>query len=669
MVGIVAASAALWALAPWREKAPDPTTARGESAEPGRENEEPSTEALAPEEVVATSRPPDAAVEAPRVAMPQEGEPALAPLRGRLVDKLTGEALPDFVLGIRGPLSESIPLLGKEEDRFTLGIKLPPKHVERVTTDSAGRFTTRQSFEPGRLEFALHDLVDARQHPAAAGVFEHTHSPEVVRRSEEQVFEVSVGPTYRIDVTLPEGTREDEFFATIPSGLEAGNPVMHRTVAEDPGSPLGLFYGSSSSRSDSLAPRTPLRSGQPRWVRFRAPVLSKHLTGELPELHLRSSDGLWAGAAAIDSVRGVQLEPVRIELTHRGTIEGSILNSEGKPQPSSWVQLSRDDQVIEGQGADARGGFLFRWLAPGEYQVVITNERYVEWTASVTVTAGDSTRIDVALVSAGRLGTIAGALRSRTGRHRSKGGILTLTSKDDPAFALLKTARYRKRSGDYEAAFSFEDVPVGRYELRLDPLDNRRWSALTLEVSAPATGVDFWCEDEAATFELAFRVLAARTDAPLESPWTIVWMGDPAADRRLDTNWESGTYLGVPEGVPMRWLVSAPGCRPVWGDETAFTSAGATRVAEVRLEPGWGQRFVVTHGGKEPLPGVNVRIDGESVGRTDSAGVLFVERDAKPATLEFVLEGWHVTWGYVDPSHPGFKHLGLESPVYLKRDE
>ncbi|MEQ1891879.1 MAG: carboxypeptidase-like regulatory domain-containing protein, partial [Planctomycetota bacterium] len=333
------------------------------------------------------------------------------------------------------------------------------------------------------------------------------------------------------------------------------------------------------------------------------------------------------------------------------------------------VALVRDGQAIQGQGADARGGLSLRWLAPGEYQLVITNERYLEWTGSVTVTAGESTRLDVEMVSFGRLGTISGALRSRTGRHRSKGGILTLTSKDHPDFALLKTARYRKRSGDYEAAFSFEDVPVGRYELRLDPLDNRRWSALTLEVSAPATGVDFWCEDEAATFELAFRVLAARTDAPLESPWTIVWMGDPAADRRLDTNWESGTYLGVPEGVPMRWLVSAPDCRPVWGDETAFTSEGATRVAEVRLEPGWGQRFVVTHGGKEPLPGVEVRIDGESAGRTDSNGVLFVERDAKPATLEFVLEGWHVTWGYVDPSHPGFKHLGLESPVYLKRDE
>ena len=106
----------------------------------------------------------------------------------------------------------------------------------------------------------------------------------------------------------------------------------------------------------------------------------------------------------------------------------------------------------------------------------------------------------------------------------------------------------------------------------------------------------------------------------------------------------------------------------MWGDETAFTSEGATRVAEVRLEPGWGKRFVVTHDGNEPLPGVEVRIDGESAGRTDSTGSLFVERAAKPARLEFVLEGWHVTWGRVDPSDPGFDH-GLESPVYLKRDE
>lgn len=667
MALVVVVSVVLWLLAPWRERTPELTPAPEQVSEPSREIEPPLNPASILDESPAASLV-ETVVEEPRVALPQEGEPLLAPLRGRLVDKLTGEALPEFVVEIRGPRPEPIRLIGGDEDRFSLGFELPPKRVEKVTTDPAGNFTTHQGFEPGLLEFVLHDLADARQHPAAPGVIEHTHSPEAARRSEEQVFEVRVGPTYRIDVTLPEGTQEDDFFATIPADIETGNPVMHRTVAEDPGSPLALFYGSSSSRSDTLEPRTPLRSGEPRWVRFRAPILFQRVSGGLSELHLRSADGFWAGAAAIASVRGVHPEPVRIELTQCGAIEGRILDSEGKPLPSSWVQLAQDDEAIHEQGADARGGLSFRWLAPGEYQLVITNDRYLEWTATVTVTAGESTRLDVGMVSAGRLGTIAGALRSRTGRHRSKGGILTLTSKEDPSFYLIKGVRYRKRSGQYEAAFAFEDVPVGRYELTLDPLDNRRWSALTLEVSAPATGVDFWCEDEAATFELAFRVLAARTDAPIESPWTAAWMGDPATDRRLDDNWESGTYLGVPEGVPIRWLVSAPGCRPVWGDETAFTSEGATRVAEVRLEPGWGKRFVVTHDGNEPLPGVEVRIDGESAGRTDSTGSLFVERAAKPARLEFVLEGWHVTWGRVDPSDPGFDH-GLESPVYLKRDE
>lgn len=52
---------------------------------------------------------------------------------------------------------------------------------------------------------------------------------------------------------------------------------------------------------------------------------------------------------------------------------------------------------------------------------------------------------------------------------------------------------------------------------------------------------------------------------------------------------------------------------------------------------------------------------------TDSEG-LVRQQGAGPSSLEFRLEGWHVSWGRVDPAASDFG-WGPQTPVYLARDE
>ncbi|MCZ6597114.1 MAG: hypothetical protein O7B99_05730, partial [Planctomycetota bacterium] len=202
-----------------------------------------------------------------------------------------------------------------------------------------------------------------------------------------------------------------------------------------------------------------------------------------------------------------------------------------------------------------------------------------------------------------------------------------------------------------------------------DPLDNMRWSTLSMTVSPPAEGLEFICEDDTPTFDLGFRAFDAETGRRIEErTWTIVWQGDPLDDIRLDDDYETRLYEGVPEGLPYRWVLRAKGYRLAWGDETAFRTEGDLRVVEAHLVPGWGQIFKVTTPEREALQGVEILVDGESMGRTDERGMIAIDVDFRPRSLEFRLAGWHVSSPRVDPEKEGFG-WGPQTSVRLSPNE
>lgn len=600
-----------------------------------------------------------------------------APLRGRLTDRSTGEPVPEFLLHARGPRGDARkweapgdPDAGKPT--LAISFRSRPRRVESIVTGADGRFVSQGGFEDGLLDLVLADhpsfLERRTSSPDDGKAIEHEHSIDDLGRSKDAEIEVAIGPTYRLDVTLPSGTDVEDFYATFPR-TSPGLRGMHRAVAGDPRSPMAFFFG-GATKPNAGEQRAPLREGEPLWARFRDPVpralpTSDDRRGHV--LHLRSRDGYWSGSAPVTSIEGVSPEVVSVSLERRGSVEGTVLNGDGEPVPTAWIELiaaSAPDSPTREVGADRKGRFAFRWLAEGDYELVVQTDRYEEARSTVSIVEGTTERAKVRLNSGVPLGTISGLLRSRTGQHRTKGGIVSLKSLDDPEFFLFKTVSYRARKGEFIAAFSFANVPSGSYELRLEPQDNRRWETRAMTVSPPVEGLEFICEDDAPTFDLALRAIDARTGNPIETSWSIVWQGDPLDDVRLDDDWESGLYRGVPEGVPLRWILRAQGHRLAAGDQTDIRAHADHRVIEARLEPGWGQVFTVTTRDDEPIAGVELLADGSSIGVTDALGVVAINLDAKPNRLEFQYRDWVVASGSVDPNEASFG-WGPETRVVL----
>ncbi len=627
-------------------------------------------------------------------AVPSEIESAprdLAfPFRGRLIDASTEEPIPEYLIqvrGPRGPVRETpVPDVNDQEGpSVTVKIELPPKRVEDVVTDADGRFQTTGAFEEGVLDLLL---IDDRPQSSLLGslwkigaeevAIEHEHSFDG-GQTREAVLPVAIGPTYRLDLDLPAGLRERDFFACFPeprsgspANVSANRAALHRMIAEDPGAPFSLFMGGAAS-AVGLGSRAALREGDPRWVRFSSPVLSVERDGRGGpfELGVRSRDGLWSGSAFVTSVQGNYPGPVSIDIVGRGAVTGVVQDSAGTPIPTAWVRLypaGSNDSLLE-IGADSRGRFAFDWLESGDYEIRIETDRYQTWTATVTIKVGKTEDLAATLAGKGALGRIAGVCRGRTGHHRSKGGIVLLASLSNPSFFLLKSVSYRGRPGEYEAPFAFEDIPAGEYELTVRPLDNMEWNTRRMVVSPPAEGLEFVCEDDVPLCDLGFRAVDDATGQPIAKSWTLVWLGDPMNDVRLDADWESGLYRGVPAGASLRWVLHAEGYRLAMGDESAFRPEGETRMVEVRLARGWGQVFkVTTNDGETPLAGVELVADGSTIGHTDARGILCTNLDSMPRQLDFRLEGWRVSWGRTDPSEADFE-WGPETPVHLSRDD
>ena len=600
-----------------------------------------------------------------------------APLRGQLVDRRTGEPIPEFLVQARGPrgeVRESVKQGDPKRDQpaVTFTFVSPPLRVENLVTDAEGWFVSEGGFEAGLLDLVLFDhphfLKRGANSPDEEKSVEHRHTFDGANPPKDAEIKLAIGPTYRLDFALPSGTAVEDFYATFPLP-SAGLRQMHRAVALDPGSPMAAFFG-DAMKPNALEQEAPLREDESVWARFRDPVRAiPRASGEDGNyvLHVRSRDGYWSGSAAVDSIEGIYPESVPISLDARGSIEGTVLDGAGKPVPPAWIQVSAaaaPASAIREAGADTKGRFAFPWLPEGEYTVIVQTDSHAEWRSTISVAKGSTERLDVRLTSGAPLGTVAGALRSRTGQHRSKGGIVSLKSLENPDFFRIKTADYRERNGEYTAEFVFDGVPNGEYELSLAPQDNLRWEPRVMRISSPAEGLEFVCEDDTPTFDLAFRAVDAQTGSPIETRWVILWQNDPLDDVRLDSDWTTKLYQAIPEGVPLRWMVRAEGYRLATGDETDIRVESDHRVVEAKLERGWGQLFKVTTRDQKPLEGAELFADGNSVGATDAQGMLSMNLAAKPKSLEFRYEDWVVVWGSVDPNEDGFG-WGAETPVYL----
>ena len=533
----------------------------------------------------------------------------------RLVDARTKEPLPEFQFGLRqGELSEDL------------------------ETDSDGRVVSKIKLVAGELQltFVDHPEVPRRvvldKGRGVARIEEDSQSSFDPQLETEDVVPVEVGPTYHIDFSEPAQDLE-ELTATILTDDDGWTNYLRQIQS------------------------APLRGVAAPWVRFAGLA-----TGILPKrgpwtLEVTSEDGLWLGRTDVDSIEGVYPVPVPMRLEAHGRVDGVVTNSLGAPIVAAAVQLalldeSEDRRLPFGNTRDD-GAFSLEWVLPGRYALTVTDPGHVAFRTEIDVRRLEPVPVDVVLESLPDGGAIRGKLSSRTGTYETPVLVrLRASGSDRPQ--MHGEVKWSEQNGRRVGTFAFEKVPQGEYELSIHSfMDKFAWTPPTMTVRPPIEGLEFICQDDVATRNIAFKVLDSETGEPIDQYFKLLSSTNAGSMSGLGGLSSSAIHLvGVPAEGRLDWAIAADGFATFFGDETYFEgehsyvdpSGGV--LAEVRLDRGWSQRVrVLNSETREPIAGVEVVIDGESVATTDENGEAHLKRDAAPASTELR----HAAWKPADP--------------------
>jgi len=293
------------------------------------------------------------------------------------------------------------------------------------------------------------------------------------------------------------------------------------------------------------------------------------------------------------------------------------------------------------EGVETRDGeFVLPGLSPGRYELDV-RRGFEHGELSFTATRGPNELGDLVLSFGERASEIRGHVLTT---NRYPGALLMLT--DEATGASVSTGL---TTGARSATFEFTDVLPGEYRLSIVSLDGSRYEPDSVLVSPPATRIVFAATGLNDPFEPQVR----DEDGEVEA----------VSLARIHGHWIDSTDSLARDAVE-RWIVLAKDHRPASGETPA------DGVVHVTLEPGFGMAFFfLEQGGASPfwqsnvacrsIEGVEVRADGQSVGRSDRDGLALVSLTRNPAAIEFALPGWIVL---------GEERDGLVSTVRMRRE-
>ncbi|HEX6881980.1 MAG TPA: hypothetical protein VF530_01295 [Planctomycetota bacterium] len=567
------------------------------------------------EQVPLTAAEVRSAASAPQPeTMPSGSREPLAPsadpggtarLAGRLLDASTEEVVPGYQLRL------------KDRD----GIET------QITSDAGGRFTTGEALAFGAVRI---ELVDCAGQPRpgesrrGSARVEHTGQPMDLR--------IDVGPTYLVDVDLPETLG----FADLGVRLLQDPPDLEPERVE--------------AETGRTLLRTPLGDWPHPWARFR----STHPGRPQPQwLELTSADGLWSGGARVPSGPGVHREPVRITLRPVCAVRGRYVADSPPARGGGALALFREGEPEpRWEHADGAGRFRIAGLEPGAYRLEVRDESVRAEPVRFVLRPGENDLGELPWTPI----PLAGRVRLRLWSDvRVPVDVELVRSFDPPKHAPWHSDRWEPRpEGGFESLFEWDEVYAGTFEVVVHSHELGAWHLALGELEPPVEDFLFHLPKPRPAIEL--RVLDDATGAELDDYTVLVraergWEELEGSPRSLPfVVWDEGSAFAVHHSGHRAWIGS-PG----------LAGQGGARV-EVRLSPGWSHLFLArTRGRGRPLADVEVRLDGVAAGRSDARGELWVHAtapaqvlDVAHATLTWTEERWTpledcVTWLELHP--------------------
>jgi len=581
-------------------------------SEPGRSQLEKTT--LIPGAVDSGTGPASLQqVRADRVAPAESSSLAAAPMRIRLVDSRTGEALPAFGIELHGSSSE-------------------PRWA---VSDAAGAAIT-DPLPWGAWEIRCVDSPGAA--PARIARVQHERG----RSQELHTIEVPTGPTFELEISGGGANRTD-----LQCGL-AGRAVLRPTQEQYPRTP----------------PLFPVRAPDPErgfvrpWVRVHA---AWRVATPAPPfiLGVVSDDGLWCGAAHVRTASGRHAEPVRMQLIQTGALRGRVLFSEAPPSMAMVARLrslappnSTDPAPSLHCDVDADGSYNFRGLLPGDYELWSHPqlEEAAAWTSytavlstrkKLRIEAGRAVELDLQLPQFAQSSPIEGTIRSSSGKLTAPTEIEIRSDRDPELVIQSLPIRWEQEGAAAVGRFESRNLPQGTYRIQPASSEYLLPSEPPYRRCSPGDrGVGFVIRDDVDSFDLHVRPYDLQTGRTLSS-FDAEWkMPGSHAEVRFDLSTDEPWKRRVPAGHNFQWSIRVDGYVPSSGTEAALRRQGARAELAVALRRGFGATVRVLAENGTPIADASVLADGIDLGRTDDAGLLEIELQKRPRLLTVGAEGF-----------------------------
>lgn len=468
---------------------------------------------------------------------PTESAPPPARLRGRAIDALTRQPLPDLSLHFSQELAEF------------------------VKTDSDGRFECINAFAAGRIRIA--GASDA-SHDSGHFFFgqwgaDALDAEQLVNWNGSDEVELELSTALFVPLHW-----------SAPAAVNARDLIAQAHL-QDPS-------------QGEVCVQTPVR-GVPPYARF--PRLDESvLTGEPKLLRLVSRDGLWRGEALTPMPRPTTEGPLRIELVASAQLEVEL---EPTPIPSdalvilrrlpSGPSLARGERERQPYGGRA----LFGGLDAGEYELDVRAEGFERVVRRLAVVPGRAHSENVLLSPLRLAAAIRGELRTRSGAV-SERTTLSLMSADGGVWREL-FPEWIERDGRWCAPFEFADLPSGAYQLRVATGSiARACTGAAPELEAPAEGLVLTCDDLAPTARLELELFDARTREPMPLGYVAAASGlvDVVSQRQPDRHVFA---LEHTEGLEVLWRAGCAGYVDARGTSRTATLVDGVWRQRVELQP------------------------------------------------------------------------------------